>query len=177
MTAAYRKRWLAVGLVWVAATVLAWWNFQSIADVAAAREAWQSYSSSQAYVESRALAMASANEQVEQLSLPVESAAFGLLTLQEELTRLGTRHGLSSIKFDSKADLATRDMVPLAVSFDGTLSAATQWVAALQGQLPYLAVDEMRVEGAGDEVPSFTLHLTLRIRTVNPSGEGRSKDG
>jgi len=168
MTDAYRKRWLVVGFVWVAAILVAGWNLQGIADVTAARERWEVFSACRTFLEGREQDIADANRRVEQLSLFVESPAFGLLAVEEELRRLGDRYELHEIRFDSKSGVQGRDALPLAVTLRGPLSRVTQWVSALQSTLPFLSITDVHMQAAEEVLPSFTLHLNVRYKIAPP---------
>jgi len=168
MTGTYRNRWLATAFLWAVVVALSWWNLQTIAVVSDARVAWQVFSSSQAFIEGRSEEVASVNQRVEQLYLPVESPAFGLLAFKEELSRMASEFGLSELRIDSTAGPAARETLPLSVSFNGPLSGATQMLSTLRRTHPHLVLNEMRMAGADEGLPSFTLQLDLRYRIVTP---------
>lgn len=168
MTDAYRKRWIAVGVVWGAAVLLAFWNLQTMERIAADRQAWQTAAANQGFIDGRRQDMEDIADQVARLTRPAASPAFGRLAVQEELGQLAARHELIEFKVSGEAGPTAGETVPMTISFKGTLAAADRWLTAVRTDFPYLVIRSMDAKGTALEPSaSFTVQLNCRFRAVS----------
>lgn len=168
MTDAYRKRWIAVGVIWGAAVLLALWNLQTMERIAADRQSWQMATANQGFIDGRKQDMEEVAEQVARLARPAASPAFGRLAVQEELGQLAARYELIEFKVSGEAGPTAGETVPMTVSFKGSLAAADRWLTAVRTDYPYVVVRSMEAKGTALEPSaSFTVQLNCRFRGVS----------
>lgn len=168
MTDAYRKRWIAVGVIWGVALLLAFWNLQTMERIAEDRRSWQVAMANQGFIDGRQQDMEDIADQVARLTRPAASPVFGRLAVTEDLEQLAARYELIEFKVSGEAGPTTGQTVPMTVSFKGTLSAADRWLMAVQSDFPYLVVRSMDAKGTALEPSaSFTVQLNCRFRAVS----------
>lgn len=168
MTDAYRKRWIAVGVLWGAAVLLALWNLQTMERIGEDRQLWQVTAANQDFIDGRRQDMEGIADQVARLARPAVSPAMGRLAVQEELAQLAANCELTEFKASGESAPMGGETVPMTVSFKGTLVAADRWLAAVQSDFPYLVVRSMDAKGSVLEpAASFTVQLNCRFRAVS----------
>lgn len=167
MTQASRNLWILLLLLWCAAAAVGTWNLHLIDSAVNVAELQAAVNANSELIEADGERIRHLARRMEALVRPIESPAFGLLYLEQDLATLARNAGLSDFKMNgatTPSDSATVD-----ATFTGGMSGAVQWLEAVQTQMPYLVVKGFQVRANAESTSaSFTVNLLFRYRVSSP---------
>ena len=125
-----KKRWIIVGIVWMATFSLTYWNFYKIESIENAREKKEIYLMDEQFWSNNASTISQILKKRASLIQEVESSKLGVFEFQNNLRSLSLKLGLNAIKLISQPEFDQDGIVPVKISFQSNFKQAMQWMIA-----------------------------------------------
>jgi hypothetical protein len=139
------KRWIAAGVIWVVVFSVTAWNSHLVRKVHAWRQELQTLWNDQDFIHTHHAEMQAVFRQKDRLSHPVKSFSLGFVVVENNLKRLSWDFGLQQLRVEADQHTHGTHAVPITIFAIGTVPSVVRWVAAIEEQYPYLAVEKMDV--------------------------------
>jgi hypothetical protein len=140
-----KKRWIIVGIVWMATFSLTYWNFYKIESIENAREKKEIYLMDEQFWSNNASTISQILKKRASLIQEVESSKLGVFEFQNNLRSLSLKLGLNAIKLISQPEFDQDGIVPVRISFQSNFKQAMQWIDLLKIDLPYAQIRNVKI--------------------------------
>lgn len=163
------KRWVVVGVIWIAALLVNYWNIGGMYRIREARERKVFLTMDEQFLRAHAEEISEALKKREAFFHSAEALDLGLLTVENELTSLAAGHELTKVAVKSEMDQAADGSIPVVLSCEGSLKRMVECLESLRREYAYAPVTRVRVSIEGRGAPAkCELRLNYRYRIVDP---------
>jgi hypothetical protein len=146
MTDHLKKRWIFVVFCWMAAVFLTFWNLNTIESIEDAIEKKEIYLMDEQFWSHNAANISQILKKGASLIQEVESSKLGLFEFENSLRTLASNSGLKAVKLTSQSQSEQSGLIPVKISFQGTIRHAMNWLDILEIELPYALLRDVDVE-------------------------------
>lgn len=165
MKSKLNQRWLIVGVIWSAVSVMTWWNFATIDAVLQVRENGERLRKEVEFQHRNNNTLQEVSKLHAAQFKPVASVKLGFESVRSSLQALAALLGLENVHIESQMAQATAEQLPFIVRMQGTGHKALGLVTALAAY-PYLSVRHSRIvvhNTADDAEIEIELLLNFKI--------------
>ena len=163
------KRWIVVGVIWVAALAINYWNIGEMHRIREAREKKVYLTMDEQFLRAHSEEIADSLKKREAFFHSAEALNLGLLTVENELGALAARHDLAQVDVRSQLDQDTGSSIPVVLSCEGALKKGVECLEALRSDHAYAPVTKVAIEIEGRGAPvKCEVRLNYRYRIVRP---------
>ena len=160
MTNRISKRWLVVGVIWVTALAVNYWNLSEMSRIRKAREQKVFLTMDQQFLRAHSEEIARSLKKREALFRSAEALNLGLLTVENELGAVAAKYDLTKVDGSS---------IPMVMSCEGPLKKVVECLESLRKDCAYAPVTRVKIEIAGQGAPAnCEFWLNYRYRIANP---------
>ena len=145
MTDELKNRWIIVGLVWLGALLLTYWNSNKIDLIIHDRDTEEILQQDRKFWKHHSENIADILKKGASAYQNVASAKLGLLSVENQLRSLAGKYGLSSIKMESQPDQGNEFGIPVDLFFKGSFEGAMHWLSAFEKDYPYLSTRRLKI--------------------------------
>lgn len=139
------KKWLAVGLIWVAIVALSGWNNHLINQVQSRRQEQETLQMDLHFLRSNQSAIQEVRQRKARLTHPVKSFSLGYVVVENDLKRLSWDFELQQLRVEADKNAQGTRSVPIEIFATGAVPAIVGWLAAVEEAYPYLVIDQMDI--------------------------------
>jgi hypothetical protein len=163
------KRWIVVGVIWVAALVINYWNISEMYRIREAREKKVFLTMDEQFLRAHSEEISESLKKRETFFHSAEALNLGLLTIENELGALAAQYDLAEVDVRSLLDQDTGSSIPVVLSCEGSLKKLVECLEALHRDHAYVPVTRVAVEIEGRGAPAkCEVRLNYRYRIVRP---------
>ena len=141
-----KKRWIWVGLCWMAVVLVTFWNINKIDSIEKAMEKKAIYQMDEQFWNYNAANISQILKISASLSQEVESPKLGLFEFESNIRNLALKAGLSAIMLTSKSQFEQDGIIPVTISFQGSFRRSANWFDNLEFDLPHAQVKDVKIE-------------------------------
>jgi hypothetical protein len=163
------KRWIVVGVIWVAALAINYWNIGEMYRIREAREKKVFLTMDEQFLRAHSEEIAESLKKREAFFHSAEALNLGLLTVENELGNLAVQYDLTQVDVTSYPDRDTGSSIPVVLSCEGSLKKVVECLEALRRDRAYVPVTKVEIEIEGRGAPAkCEVRLNYRYRIVDP---------
>jgi hypothetical protein len=145
MTDELKNRWIIVGLIWLGALLLTYWNSNKIDLIIRDRGTEEILQQDRKFWKHHSENIANILKKGASACQNVSSAKLGLLSVENQLRSLAGKHGLSSFKMESQPDQGNEFGIPVDLFFKGSFEGTMHWLNAFEKDYPYLSTRRLKI--------------------------------
>ena len=146
MPANLKSRWIIVGCCWMVVFILTFWNLNTIDSIEKAREKKEIYLMDEQFWNYNAANISQILKKSASLIQEVESSKLGLFEFESNIRNLALKCGLNAIKLTTRSQDDQDGIIPVKISFEGTIQHAAKWFDRLELELPHTQVRDVNIE-------------------------------
>ena len=146
MTDHLKKRWFFVGFCWMATVLLTMWNLNTIESIETAVAKKEIFLMDEQFWRHNAANISHILDKGNSLIQEVESSKLGLFEFENSLRNLAFNSGLKAIKLVSQTQSEQDGLIPVKISFQGTIQHGMNWFDHLEMELPYALLRDVDIE-------------------------------
>ena len=135
-----KSRWIIVGCCWMAVFILTFWNLNTIDSIEKVREKKEIYLMDQQFWNYNAANISQILKKSASFIQEVESSKLGLFEFESNIRNLALKCGLNAIKLTTRSHDDQDGIIPIKISFQGTIQHAAKWFDRLELELPHAQV-------------------------------------
>lgn len=166
-------RWIIICLIWACPLILTHWNINKIAITMAEIEKEEIFRLDDLFWQNNSGNISNVLTKKDFLALPVGSINFGLLSVENSLKALASKHNFNEIQVESVPGQTSSSSTPLTLYFEGPFKGILPWLKTLQNELPYLMIRHVKITtDPFSKQAKFQLQLYFRYiinDSVNPT--------
>lgn len=166
-------RWIIICLIWACPLILTHWNINKIAITMAEIEKEEIFRLDDLFWKNNSGNISNVSTKKDSLALPVESINFGLLSVENSLKTLASKHKFNEVQVESVPGQTSASSTPLTLYFEGPFEGILPWLKILQNELPYLMIRHVKITtDPFSKRAKFQLQLYFRYiinDSVNPT--------
>jgi hypothetical protein len=163
------KRWIIVGVIWIGALFLAYWNGEITKQTKRLIEQEEVYKLEKRFFKSQSENISKIIKKAEKLYQTVEAPNIGILVLERKLHFLAAHYMLTQINIKNDQTKKSESGALLNISFNGSLKNTIKWLTALQRDFPYIMVRGLEIiQESSEKQAMFKVSLHYRYRTALP---------
>ena len=144
MRSKFNQRWLIVGMIWLIALSMTYWNCAQIHAVSMTRENSERLRKEIFFQRRNGEKFLQIQNQYASYFMPVASVKLGFESVRSPLHALAVRLGLRNVGIESHMAQATQEQVPFTVRMSGEYEKAMRFVSALFAY-PCISVRHSRI--------------------------------
>ncbi len=138
-------RWPAVGLIWAVVLLLTGANIHLVNQVHARRTAMQTLQMDLRFLDANRAGIEEVRRQHRRLTHWVASFGLGYVVVENDLKRLSSDFGLEQVRVEAENQLNPGQAAAVSVVAAGAVPAMVGWLAAVEEDFPYLAVERLEI--------------------------------
>lgn len=165
-----KKRWIWVGLCWMAVAFMTFWNINKIDSIEKAIEKKAIYQIDEQFWNYNAANISQILKKSASLSQEVESPKLGLFEFESNIRNLALKSGLSAITLTSKSQFEQDGIIPVTISFQGSFRRSANWFDNLEFNLPHAQVRDVKIE-LDEETKQNKFAVSIYYRYKQSAGE------
>lgn len=146
MTDNLKNRWIIVGLLWLGALLLTYWNSNKIDLIIRDRETDEILQKDRDFWKNNSENIASILKKGASAYQNVVSAKLGLFSVENQLISLAEKYDLTEVKMDSQPDQGNELGIPVDLFFKGSFEGSLHWLSAFEKNYPYLSTRRLKIE-------------------------------
>jgi hypothetical protein len=163
------KRWIVVGLIWVVALSIDYWNTGEMYRITEARERKVFLKMDEQFLRAHSEEISESLKKREAFFHSAEALNLGLLTVENELSALAAEYELAGVNVQSRPDQAEGGSIPVTLSCEGPLRKMVEYLEVLRRDYAYVPVTKVKVEIEGPGAPARgEISLNYRYKIVGP---------
>jgi hypothetical protein len=163
------KRWLVVGVIWITAFLVNYWNIGEMYRIREAREQKVFLTMDEQFLRAHAEEISDSLKKREAFFHSPEALNLGLLTVENELGALAARHELTKVEVMSEVNKAEGGTIPMVFSCEGSLKKMVECLETLRRDYAYAPITKVRVAIERRGAPArCEVWLKYRYRIVEP---------
>ena len=171
MAADLKTRWMMVASCWMVVFILTLWNINKIDSIAKAIENKEIYRMDKQFWKYNAANISNILKKSASLIQEVESSKIGLFEFESNLRNLAFKSGLDKIKLTTQSQVQQDGILPVKISFKGSVRHAANWFDLLGIELPHAQVRDVRIE-SDESTKENTFAVSLYYRYRQSAMEG-----
>jgi hypothetical protein len=161
------KAWIVVGVIWVAALWMNFWNIGEMYRIREARERKVFLKMDDQFLRAHSEEISESLKKREAFFHSAEALNLGLLTVKDELGALAARYELAAVDVNSQEDNADGSSIPVVLSCEGSLRKMVECLEALRRDYGYVPVTKVMIAIEGHGTPAkCEVHLNYRYKIV-----------
>jgi hypothetical protein len=165
MAADLKSRWIMVGCCWMAVFILTVWNLNKIDAIQKAIEKKEIYRMDKQFWNYNAANISDILKKSASLIQEVDSSKIGLFEFESNLRNLALKSGLDKIKLTTQSQVEQDGILPVKISFKGSVRHAANWFDRLGIELPHAQVRDVKIESdESTKENKFAVSLYYRYR-------------
>jgi hypothetical protein len=145
MKANLKTRWIIICLIWACPLILTHWNINKIAVTMAEIEKENIFHLDDLFWKNNSENISKVLAKRDSLALPIESINFGLLSVENSLKALASKHKFNEVRLESVPGQTSDSSTPLTLYFEGPFQEILPWLKTLQNELPYLMIRHVKI--------------------------------
>ena len=145
MKANLKIRWIIICLIWACPLILTHWNINKIAVTMAEIEKEEIFRLDDLFWKNNSGNISKVLTKKDSLALPVESVNFGLLSVENSLKALASKHKFNEVQLESVPGQTSDSSTLLTLYFEGPFEGILPWLKTLQNELPYLMIRHVKI--------------------------------
>jgi len=162
------KRWIIVGIMWIGALFLAYWNGEITKQTKRIIEQEEIYKLENRSFKSQSENISKIIKKAENLYQTVDAPNIGILILEKKLHFLASNYRLTQINIKIDQTKKSESNALLSIAFNGSLKNTIQWLTALQRDFPYIIVRGLEIiQEPSKKQAKFKVSLNYRYRIVS----------
>lgn len=162
-------RWITIGLIWACLPIFTYWNFNKIGLIMATFEKEEVFRMDDNFWTQNSGNISKLLIKRDSLMLPIESIKLGLLSVENSLAALASKHNFSEVQIESMPEQAGAAGIPINLYFEGPFKEILPWLDALQNYFPYLPVKHVKImAGPLSKQTKFQFRLYFKYKLSNP---------
>ena len=173
MKANLTTRWIIICLIWACPLIFTHWNINKIAITMAKIEKEEIFRLDDLFWKNNSGNISKVSTKKDSLALPVESINFGLLSIENSLKALASKHKFNEVQVENVPGQTSNSSIPLTLHFEGPFEGILPWLKILQNELPYLMIRHVKITtDPFSKRAKFQLQLYFRYiinDSVNPT--------
>jgi len=138
-------RWIIICLIWACPLILTHWNINKIAITMAEIEKEEILRLDDLFWKNNSGNISKVLTKKDSLAFPVESINFGLLSVENSLKALASKHKFNEVQVESVPGQMGDSSTPLTLYFEGPFEGILPWLKTLQNELPYLMIRHVKI--------------------------------
>jgi len=146
MSANLNSRWIIVGFCWLVVFILTFWNLNTIDSIAKVKEKKEIYLMDEQFWNYNAANISQILKKSASFIQEVESSKLGLFEFESNIRNLALKCGLNAIKLTTRSQDNQDEIIPVKISFEGTIQHAAKWFDRLGLELPHTQVRDVNIE-------------------------------
>jgi hypothetical protein len=149
----------------MAVFILTLWNINKIATIAKAIEKKEIYRMDKQFWNYNAVNISDILKKSASLIQEVESSKIGLFEFESNLRNLALKSSLEKIKLTTQSQVEQDGILPVKISFKGSVRHAANWFDRLGIELPHAQVRDVKIESdESTKENKFAVSLYYRYR-------------
>jgi hypothetical protein len=163
------KRWTVVGILWVVALSVNYWNIGEMYRIREARERKVFLTMDEQFLRAHSEEISESLKKREAFFHSAEALHLGLLTIENELGALAKGYELSRVHVKSQPDQTNGGSIPVVLSCEGPLRKMVDCLEALRRDYAYAPVTKVIISIEDRGAPAkCEAHLNYRYKIVAP---------
>lgn len=160
-----KSRWIMVTCCWIAVFILTLWNIGKIDSSAKAIEKKEIYRMDEQFWNYNAANISQILKKSASLIQEVQSPKIGLFEFESNLRNLALKSGLEKIKLTTQSQVQQDGILPVNISFKGSVWHAANWFDRIGIELPHAQVRDVKIESdESTKENKFAVSLYYRFR-------------
>ena len=138
-------RWIIIGFIWSCVLILTYYNITKINVVLNEFEKEEVLRMDDIFWRRNSQNVTKLLRLKESFVLPVDSTKLGLLSVENSLISLASRHDLKEIIVESHPEQSNETGVPIDLYFKGSFNNILPWLESFEKDYPYLIVKHVKI--------------------------------
>ncbi|MBU0987875.1 MAG: hypothetical protein KKH68_11555 [Proteobacteria bacterium] len=162
-------RWITIGLIWAGALIATYWNIDKIGLIMTEIEKEEVFRLDDSFWSYNSGNISKVLTKRDSLVLPIESIRLGLLSVENSLMALVSKHHFHEVQFESMPEQTGDVGIPINLYFEGPFKEILPWLSTLEQDFPYLPVRHVKITAIPFSKQSkYQFRLYFRYKLSNP---------
>jgi hypothetical protein len=167
MNNSIKYKWLLLTAIWALCLIFCYMNVERVNSILDARERKAILEKDTLFWKQNTGNIKIVTEQEKNLTHEIESLKLGIVFLDDTFNRLGVDHNLTELKVEMDTKLAQDNIMPVNISFKGTLKEGLEVIKKLQTEHTFLSFKRLRMEqGLTGKLLEFEILIDYRYRII-----------
>lgn len=140
-----RNKWIIISALWFAVIFLTFYNASEIKHLKNESERIESLRMDEEFWRLQSKNLSGIAAEGNRLFLEIYSLDLGLLTIDNRLKTISSALHMQPVILKKQPVSGTENLVPVDISFDGSLGDVLRWLQSLKKELPFLKAKTLRI--------------------------------
>ena len=167
-----KKKWLAVGLIWLGVVLTTFYNFAEVDRINALRLQKEILGMDARFVTANKDPIEAVTREKALLTHSVDSPGMGLMTLENKIDLISKDCGFSNVVVEDKIEDTESQDADISLYLSGSLTDLVRLLMKLQSEMPYTSLKHLEFDmGTSAGTPQFQLIMKYRYALTEPGTE------